>query len=439
MMVLVPKGLKLLILRPYLFLCLAVAIASSACGKISPVAPQPTTGAQQDSLSPFPGTLFPPRTSSVDDTWENIHLFQVFDGGITKQQATAHAFRYGLVWGTSKPEAWTAGNSNIVTSWYAPFNGDFTTHHDLTWWKANHPDWILYKCDQRTPAGMGGLTNVPLDISSRAVVKWQMTNYAPSMENGGYDAFAGDLVGLSNAGGGCGVWINGAWHQRFTGAKEDDAWAQAVLAWHRYAFSYLHSLPRPLALAVNNVPENRPFGDPEEDELLNNVDFVDDESSFTNYGNGYASDSRVQLIVQWMKYVQGLNKTYIVDDKWNTQKLTRQQFEWAAGTYLLGKYHHASVFIDHLPGYGYEYWFPQYRANIGHPCGDMYPDLLKTGVFYRKYSHGFVVVNATFTKNFVVRLPLPTYTSIWGDIVLSPVKINADDSQVLLTSLNGCL
>ena len=212
-----------------------------------------------------------------------------------------------------------------------------------------------------------------------------------------------------------------------------------MLAWHRYAYTYLHGLSRPIQIGVNNVPENRPFGDPEQDQLMSTVDFVDDESSFTDYGNGYASNGKVQQILEWMKYVQDLGKTWVVDDKWNTQTLTHQQFDWAVGTYLLGKYHHSSVFIDHLPGYGYEYWVPQYRASLGHPCGDMYPDPLDSGVYYRKYTKAFVVVNASGNNAFLVNLPLPTYTSIWGDTVTSPVTISADDSLVLLTSLNGCL
>ena len=402
--------------------------------------PQSGSSAQQFAMMPsVPNTSVPAPGLSNVDTWNDIHTFQVFDGGISKHQATKDAHRYDYVWGTSKPGSWATGNQNIVTSWYAPFDGDFTTHHDLTWWQTNHPNWVLYKCDEKTPANMDGLKNIPLDISNPAVVQWQMATYAPVMENGGYDALAEDLVGLENSNGGCGVFIKGVWHQRFTGQKVDEAWTKAVLAWHRAASTYLHGLSRPLEIGVNNVPENRPFGDPEQNELINYVDFVDDESSFTDYGNSYAGNGKVQLILQWMKYVQGLNKTWIADDKWNTQSLTHQQFDWALGTYLLGKYHHSSVFIDHLPGYGYEYWVPQYRAKLGSPCGDMYPDPLDQGVYYRKYTHAFVVVNASSSNAFLVNLPQLTYTSIWGDLVTSPVTIAADDSQILLTTLNGCL
>jgi hypothetical protein len=402
------------------------------------VAPQPGQAQQQFTTAPmFDFGIKPDQ--SIGDTWIGIHAFQVFDGGISPSQATAHAHRYDFVWGTSKPSAWKAGNSKIVTSWYAPFDGDFTTGHGLTWWQANHPDWVLYKCDKKTPAGMDGLKNVPLDISNSAVVHWQMQTYSPRLESGGYDALAEDLVGLNNANGGCGVWIKSVWHQRFTGQIVDPAWSKAVISWHRYAYSYLHGLSRPIQVGVNHVPENKPYGDLDELALLKYIDFIDDESSFTNYGNSYASSAKVQLIVQWMKYVQGLNKPWIVDDKWNTPNMSRQQFDWAIGTYLLGKGHYSSVFIDHLPGYGYEYWYQQYNATIGSPCGDMYADPLNTGVYYRKYTKAFVVINASINNSFTVKLPQLTYTSIFGETVTSPMFIGPDDGQVLLTPSNGCL
>jgi hypothetical protein len=378
-----------------------------------------------------------PPANSHTDSWTKMQAFQVFDWDITPQQATADASRYDVVWGTSMPAAWKAGNAGIVTSWYAPFDGDFTTQHDLAWWKANHGDWVLYRCDRKTPAGLGGLKNVPLDISNPAVVRWQMSTYAPGMESNGYDALAEDLVGLNNANGGCGVFVDGKWVQRFTGQRDDDAWSQAVLAWHRYAYSYLHGLSRPIMIGVNHVPENRPYGDPEEQALLGLVDFVDDESSFTDYGNGYALPAKFSLIVLWMKYTQALGKQYAVDDKWNVQDLTDQEFDWALATYLMGKYHHASVFIDHLPGYGYEYWYPQYRAEIGSPCADMQPDPLHADVYSRKYSGGFVIVNASPTLSYVVTLPRPSYRSIDGVTIRSPLYMAPDDSNVLLAN-DGC-
>jgi len=382
-------------------------------------------------------SMIGPSGRSMADTWSGIHPFQVFDFNITQQQAQQDAYRYGFVWGTGKPAAWKSGNSSIMTSWYAPFDGDFSLKHNLSWWLANHPSWVLYKCDGKRLASLDGLKNVPLDISNPNVVRWQMATYAPGMESAGYDALAEDLVSLNNATGGCGVYVNHVWTPRFTGQKIDPAWTAATLAWHAYAYKYLHGLSRPLMVAVNNVPESQPFGDLDQQNLISHVDIIDDESSFTNYGTGYASSQKVGLILQWMKYAQGQGVAYIVDDKWNTNKLTQQQFAWGLATYMLGKYHNAEVFIDHLPGYGQEYWVKQYNAKVGSPCADMYPDPNDNGVLYRKFSTAFVVVNSSSTQGYTVNLPQPSYTDIWGNTVTSPLHLAPDASEILLTT-NGC-
>lgn len=419
---------------PFSIVCLlALSLAAAGCGMHAPqIVPA------QAVNSDFPIPNLPGRGPAIfGDTWLNIHAFQVFDGRVPHHQAVHDASRYDLVWGTVQPTAWRTGNPSIITSYYAPFEGDFTLAHGLAWWQQNHPDWILYKCNKKTPAWPGGLRNVPLDISNPAVVSWQMQTYVPVMERGAYDGLAADLIALGNADGGCGVWINGVWTPRFTGQPVDDTWAQAVIAWTRYAYQYLHGQSRPLVLGANHVPESRPYGDPEEMDLLNHVDFVDDESSFTDYGNGYASNAKVGLIIQWMKYAQRLGHPYIVDDKWNVKQISKQQLGWAIGTYLLGKYHYSSVYVDHFPGYGYEYWYPQYTAQVGSPCGDAVPDPLNIGVYARRYTNAYVVVNTTIAKTFILVLPHLTYQSIFGQTVTSPLTIGPDTAAILLTT-GGC-
>jgi hypothetical protein len=356
---------------------------------------------------------------------------------ISPSQATADAGRYDFVWGSHEPGAWKAGNSELVTSWYMPFDGDGTTRHSLGWWKAYHPDWILYRCDQRTPAWPDGLQNIPLDISDPDVVRWQMQTYGPAAQAAGFDAMALDLVELNNANGGCGVFVNGVWHQRFNGQHVDRAWTRAVLHWMHYAFPYLHGFARPMLVAVNHVPESRAFGDADETDLLAHIDIVNDESAFTVYGNQYVSSEKFARIIRWMKYTQGLGKPFIVDDKWNTPGLTFGQLSWALSTYLMGKYHYSSVFIDHLPGYGYEYWHPEYTAPVGTPCADTYADQHDSGVYYRRYTGAFIVLNASSSRTYSLPLPKPSYTSLEGQIVTSPLTAGPDSGHVLLTS-SGC-
>lgn len=402
------------------------------------VTPQPGSNAPafDSPLSPMSSSM--PDRMVMPDTWSGIHPFQVFDFNISQQQATKHAYRYDFVWGTGKPDAWKTGNAAIVTSWYAPFDGDFTLKHNLNWWLANHPSWVLYKCDGKRLASLDGLKNVPLDISNPAVVRWQMATYAPAIENQGYDALAEDLVSLGNSTGGCGVHDDGKWIAKFSGQKVDPAWSMAVLKWHAYAYSYLHGLSRPIMIAVNAVPESQAVGDPSEQKLISHVDVIDDESSFTNYGTGYASSQKVGQTIAWMKYAQNHGRAWIVDDKWDSNQLSQQQFDWGLGTYLLGKYHAASVFIDHLPGYGQEYWVSQYNAKVGSPCADAYPDPNDAGLTYRKYTGAFIAVNADTKSSYTIDLPQPSYTDVWGNTVTSPLTLTPDDSAVLLTTANGC-
>lgn len=411
---------------------MSIALAAGGCSAHS----------GQPGIAPI-GRLTPavasPSPGIIADTWTGIHAWQVFDAHIPPLRATQHAPRYEVVWGTRDSSAWLAGNPSILPVYYGVFSADFTFTHGLKWWLGHHPDWILYRCDEKTPAWPSGLKYVPLDISNPAVVQWQFQTYGPAIENGNYEAFGADLVGLNNSSGGCGVFIHGVWTPRFSGQQQDEAWSQAVLAWAASAASMLHAgQPRPIFLGVNTVPESRPFGDQDEDQLLNSVDFVDDESAFSNYGNQFVSIDKVGQIIAWMQYIQQtLNKPFLVDDKWNTSTISQQQLGWAIGTYLLGKYHLATLFTDHLPGYGYEYWFPQYDANVGRPCADPVADPAHKGIFYRLYQGAYVLVNASASQTFTLTLPKPSYKSIFGGSVTSPVTITPDTGDVLLTN-HGC-
>jgi hypothetical protein len=417
--------------RSALACAIAACVVASACSGSSStlLANSPSHDSYRHSSGPGKGI--------IPDTWVDIHPFQVFDGDVPPDQAQQDAYRYDAVWGSREPTAWRAGNQRIVTGFYAPFDGDFDPQETLSWWKANHPSWVLYKCDHQTPAYPSGLSNVPLDISNPAVVAWEMQTYGPAIEAAGYTGLTADLVGLNNADGGCGVFVKGVWQQRFTGQSKDDAWSQAVLAWFRYTFAYMHSLPRPLIVGANHVPENRPLGDPEEIDLINHIDLIADESAFTDYGNGYTNSGTVALIIGWMKYVQGIGKPYVILDKWDTANLTDQQLGWSIATYLLGKYHSSALFTDHLPGYGYEYWYPQYLTHVGAPCADAYVANNDTGLYFRKYSAALIVANTTSGQTYTVPLPNSSYVDIFGVTISSPMTIGPDTADVLLTT-SGC-
>jgi hypothetical protein len=55
---------------------------------------------------------------------------------------------------------------------------DSHAYHDLSYWEAVHPDWILYKCDRVTPAYEFDNPNMPLDFANPALESWQIQTYA---------------------------------------------------------------------------------------------------------------------------------------------------------------------------------------------------------------------------------------------------------------------
>lgn len=67
-----------------------------------------------------------------------------------------------FVWGAAAnfTHVWRGAAPNVVLSRYVAFTHDPTcaaythppcTHDNLTWWKLNHPTWVLYRCDRKTP------------------------------------------------------------------------------------------------------------------------------------------------------------------------------------------------------------------------------------------------------------------------------------------------
>src|SRR5439155_25683548 len=137
--------------------------------------------------------------------------------------------------------------------------------------------------------------DVPLDFSNPALVTWQIQTYAQPASVSGYDAIAADNVSLQNYFGVCGVYRNGQWVQRYSGQVNDPEWGADVINWLRQMQGALHELRHPLALIPNFSQGDLSSSDPLVQQVVCNVDGVLDEEGFTDYGNGYLTDS------QWLQ------------------------------------------------------------------------------------------------------------------------------------------
>ncbi len=391
---------------------------------------------------------------------------QVFDdtsnGDIPQSATAADGFRYSAVWGARDNigTAWLTSNPSLQTAYYNALETDESPTgwgaigHTLTWWNANHPDWVLYACTSAnavtaTPAWVPGLNNMPLDIHNPAVVDYQVRLMAGFAHARGYHALAIDEAtfwqsdaGAGSGSYGCGIYQNGAFVRRYTGVN-DPNWAADVIAWVKQAHALLTTdatlAPYGLKLIVNHPAEQITAN---EQAFLANVDADLNEDGYTFYGN-YVKGSAAYFTraVDWTAYAQQHGVAVLTNDNWGSVSVGTPQIDYSVATYLMGNEQAEALFASPGAGYGMEHWHAQYDTAVGAPCGAYYSagDAANPSIYYRRFANAIVVVNGGSGANTeTANLPAGhTYADLFGRPVSSTLTIGSNDGYVLLTS-NGC-
>lgn len=332
----------------------------------------------------------PPGVTTFESTVEGIHPFLVFDYGMSPEQVRASAARYGFTWGTTRRPDAEAGNPAVVTSFYVPFHYDPDRTRELAWWRANHPDWVLYRCDRTTPATYPHTPNIPLDLTNPEARAWFLDNYFRPASEAAYDAIAVDGVVLAQGppdAAACGVFHDGRWVPRFDPTVPGDpAWATAVLDWLRWAREAAHALPRPLAIVANTSIHARDYFF---NQLVESLDAILDEGGWNGDGQGgFLVDEAWRAQVELMEALDARGVPYFSISQ--EARPGDDLVEWALASYLMGKGGAAWIWIGPQQGYGVERWHRQFEAPIGHACGRY---RMEGGVAVRDYSGGIVLVN----------------------------------------------
>jgi hypothetical protein len=376
------------------------------------------------------------QARSFADTWNNIHPFLAFDHDISNPAALAKS--YDFVWGAqvSHIAAYRAANPSIFLTYYMPFyrdNGAFSNSlatHDLAYWKAIHPDWILYKCDRVTPAYFATDPQIPFDFTNPDVISWQIQTYVQPASEKGYDGIAADNVDLGNLFGACGVYIHGKWVQKYTGQPDDPQWRANVLLWLARMQAALHSLKHPLALIPNLALEVVSPTDPLVEQILRHVDGVVNEVGFTDSGKGYLTDSQWVQMIQFMEHVQSLEKPYYVVNQFPS--VGHAEIQWALASYLMGKDHLAELFISTIQGYGAKQQYQEYGAQLGNPIDSMQQT---QNIYIRRYSQGLSIVNPSTTHSYTVTINgAKHYRDLYGKSVGQTITLPPHSGIVLVTS-----
>lgn len=419
--------------------------------------PMPTTG---------PGsTILPDSTGRFDPV-------QILDLKMTPSQIASEAPFEDAVWGAFDPSAWVnAHRGMIVSRYFMPFNDDSSiSQHDLTWWQQNHPDWIMYACDQngnptQYVARDDGFPDVPLDIHNPAVIQYQMQMVIPYMVANGYNALAADNITFHNYLGGpnvllgqndpgenygsdgwygCGIWEGNTFVRRYSGGPgaPDPNFIADLVNWVETVHSTLTQNPQYSQYHLRLLA-NHPMGttnNQNDQAVLANVDLEAYEASFTNFDRFGANFPE---IIQWMQWIQAAHVAYVDvnyfcknDGGPCEQQLTSSQKEFAMAAYELGNEGGAGFFMSPAGGQSYSY-YTELQTQLGKPCAEYTTP--GTDMYARKFANGLVVVNNSSSTEQYTLPNSDKYVDIENRTVTNPLPVNSDDGYVLTTSGNGCL
>ncbi|GAC1402237.1 MAG: hypothetical protein NVSMB64_01710 [Candidatus Velthaea sp.] len=404
-----------------------------------------------------------------------IPQFQIFDYAMSAAQSTSAARAFSSVWGAgtgmagATPQTWHNGNQRLIATQYFVQGTDHNaiSGHDIAWWKANHPDWVVYDCDEnnrptRTVAYQPGLDqDVPLDISNPDVVAYQVRSAAEFGLARGVNAIGADQTLFFDYDGnqrhgwyGCGTYNrSGAFVHRWGTARGgfpnyDPKWNADVAAWVRTAHHLLTTDP---ALARHGIKfyVNHPAGslaDPNERTLLANVDGVLDETGFIGYGSYPRNPALFRTALEYMTFAQREGTHVFEVAKFSGGQsgdskrgsLSAAQLSYAIASFLIGNEGRASLFITPGP-YGMAYSYPQVaqvNATLGNACA-AYTTLEGGRLYVRRFNRGLVVLNpggfgtASMALNHV-------YRELTGNDVHGEISVGAAEAYVLFTREDGC-
>jgi hypothetical protein len=383
-------------------------------------------GAARDpgpSLPSRPPSVTPgPATAGLPNTWDGIHLGLAFDYRIADPDTLNG--KVGYVWGARRPH--TAGVSN---DYYATYARDYFMPrreelHTLDWWKANHPDWIVYQCDGVTPAfEFGDLNAVPLDITNPEVRSYEFEQVAKALD-AGYQGIAWDNVNAQNYGRRCGTYRGGVWtrlgYEGSSAKFEND-----VIDWGRAMYGTIKAHYPDARVSVNSSPQSS--GADFIERLAPYIDNVYDEEGSRGFGADWQQEVRA------LEYLANAGKGVVISgyptSTVGAGGISPDVVEWLLANYLLIKGTQTFIYVyDEYATYGDFKDRPEYRAPIGHPTSARY---LAGGVYRRDYSGGLVVVNPSAGPAVV---PLPrAYYDVRGNPVTS-VAVSPRSGAILLNT-----
>lgn len=329
----------------------------------------------------------------------------------------------------------------------------------LSWFQEHHPEWIIYKSDQATPAyQFDDPSWIPLDISNMEVQAWVKENFFLPILKTGYHALSIDNVTVRNDFGEAGVCSivprrsctleGGVWKQLYTGQIMDPAFVKNRILWARSITEWAHAAGKS---TIGNVTYNQESS-LSTAELVNAFDVWYDESGFTGARDPspcYPEPSGIgRAWVNKVEFITGLNKgagpkAYVTENSIcpvgkqppPDKKSHFDLVEYTVASYLMVKNRHTYLFMFFSDGT---------RCGIGALCDGVHPSTswphmnlrhgapvgqftVSVDIYSRMFEHALALVNPSGANTGTFDLGAEIYyryncVQYTGRVVLPPVS-----------------
>ncbi|WP_448951185.1 endo alpha-1,4 polygalactosaminidase [Labrys neptuniae] len=354
------------------------------------------------------------------ETTDRIPRAQIFNN---RMQAPASLPNVGFIWGSKAP----LRSNKVIDSFYYPNQRDLDRAHTAEWYRQNHPSWITYQCDQRSPS-FGYIyawgAYAPLDTSNPEVRQYLLKTYIEPALAKGYHAIAFDNVALTNTDKRCGVWRDGAWVQLFSGQSRDPAHTAEKLDYIGWLRKEIHQRGGQIALNAKIDPQQ-----PEQTKAL--IDLADiwvDEGGFSD-----ACRRRVTGNAWRLKrdLIQERNNRAYVSINYICQATPPDNAEqaWIVASFLVTR--NSRSYLAVLPQKDSGRWvdYPNLNPPVGAPTG---PSQLEGTLAWRNYQRGYAAVNFSDRDPATLQQPPGNWRDMFGQPVGGPIELKPRSGVVLL-------
>lgn len=271
---------------------------------------------------------------------------------------------------------------------------DLTDGHDLAWFSANHPDWIVYGCDGQATREFND-KYVSLDIGNPRVREtlFQL-GVVNTLARRPYDSIGVDNLDNTNGFRECGVRRGGVLQRVYSGQRMDPAFVDQEADWIRWLAVRVHA--RGLALTGNLF-----YGGGDRADYLKiarNLDIVLDESGFERNCRPLQTDAqwldRITLYRNLARIKPLISMDYVCP---TLVQMTPATLDWSLANYLLAKGDRSYLaLLPEQNGAGVLLEFPELYLKIGRPLGVM---AARDGVYFRRFERALALVNPSSTAS----------------------------------------